>query len=517
MDKLSPRAQTVNSPKSTVNWKSENFLDANFTSFNSKFNVEKISARLALFSPSRRHLGFAKVDKLEKNAVANLDQWEYSRKGDNYLLSLVEAQESLKRKLDHSDVVELQLCARRGKDPVQSRPTTQQTSNLHEFRQSKRVEEEQFKERCKYYRSYEEELDHLCNDLDNQLKTCNEKRETYRKECSEMREEMKTAMEDLKNWKKEIAEAEKKEKMKMRRRQMEMAQFLSKKQNLREDTIRRESETTVILESITVEISKRMKWLTDLDEQSTDLRRKLLQIKNEQIKHYSDLLREGKDTRSEGLQWIVKILWKLQCKLSIENFPAFLDEAAVKFVIQQAEKSQEIDNLLESLINYTGKRITLQRASSNDRWNNVKDRLAKITQNIRIKKPEYKVDRKTRQVNIIWENYDSGLVSTKSLNSTTNFGEVLILQQNISKLKEEYQKVQEVEIKRLTHECSVNNYESRYRTTLKELLSAIIGIECVDKYMVLVMKEQRDIITSVQNTKTFKFSSKDSLRLNLSK
>ncbi|CAG9332319.1 unnamed protein product [Blepharisma stoltei] len=510
MNKLfSPRAQTVISPKSTRNWKQDNYFDTNFTSNNnSKFTIDKISTRLSLFSSSRRNIGYAKNDQLEKEAVASLEQWEQTRKGNDSLTTLSEAQEMLKRRLDHSDVVEQHLSIRKGKDKIPSRPSTQQTSHLHEFRQSKKIEDEQFKERCRYYRLYEEDLSTLATNLENELKKCNEQRETYRKDCSEMREEMKAVSDELQNWKKELAETEKKEKMKLRRRQMEMAQFLSKKQNLREDTVRRESEAAIIIESITGEISKRMNWLRELDETSSDLRKKILQVKNAQIQHYTDLLLEGKDTRNEGLQWIVKVLWKLQYKISIENFPSFLDSDAVKFIMHQAEKSKEIDSYLETLMSSTGKRPSLSRASSNDRWNNVKTRLAKITQNVRVKKPEYKIDRKTRQVNIIWEDYDSGRASMKSLNSTTNFGDVLVLEQKISALKEEYKQEQEQEIRRLTHECSVNNYESRFRITLRELLSAIIGIETVDKYMVLVMKEQRDIASSVQNTKTFTFSSK---------
>lgn len=96
--------------------------------------------------------------------------------------------------------------------------------------------------------------------------------------------------------------------------------------------------------------------------------------------------------------------------------------------------------------------------------------------------------------------------STNSTNS--NFGEVLVLEQHISSLKDRITKEQEKEIKRITHECSINNYEGRFRTSLKDLLSAIIGVESVDKYMVLVIKEQRDIVSRMENTKTFTFSTK---------
>lgn len=174
----------------------------------------------------------------------------------------------------------------------------QETTKL---RQSKKIEEEQFKERCRYYRSYEEDLVVAYEKIEDELKVCNQTKESYRRDCSEMREEMTNVLKELENWKKETADTEKKEKLKLRRRQVEMASFLSKKQSLREDLNRRDAETALIVESITNEINKRHNHLKVLDEESANLRKKLTQIKNAQIKHYLDLLKEGKDTRSEGL------------------------------------------------------------------------------------------------------------------------------------------------------------------------------------------------------------------------
>ena len=42
-----------------------------------------------------------------------------------------------------------------------------------------------------------------------------------------------------------------------------------------------------------------------------DLKKDLEKVRDDLIKHYHKLLFEGKDTRNEGLSWIIRAIWKL--------------------------------------------------------------------------------------------------------------------------------------------------------------------------------------------------------------
>ena len=49
----------------------------------------------------------------------------------------------------------------------------------------------------------------------------------------------------------------------------------------------------------------------------------LTAIRNELFVHYHRLLNEGKDTRNEGLSWIIKAIWNLEYNVLISYLPNF--------------------------------------------------------------------------------------------------------------------------------------------------------------------------------------------------
>jgi peptidoglycan hydrolase CwlO-like protein len=70
-----------------------------------------------------------------------------------------------------------------------------------------------------------------------------------------------------------------------------------------------------------------------LDDVADELKNKIKQNKSACIEHFKAILKERKDTRSEGLQWVVKELWRLEAQLTTENFPDFLDDDAVHCIL----------------------------------------------------------------------------------------------------------------------------------------------------------------------------------------
>jgi hypothetical protein len=58
------------------------------------------------------------------------------------------------------------------------------------------------------------------------------------------------------------------------------------------------------------------------------------EIKNELLLHYHNLLNEGKDTRKEGLMWIIKAIWDIGHDILVSYIPNFLDDKAIAFIFQ---------------------------------------------------------------------------------------------------------------------------------------------------------------------------------------
>jgi hypothetical protein len=72
----------------------------------------------------------------------------------------------------------------------------------------------------------------------------------------------------------------------------------------------------------------------------------------EQVGHYRKLLKEGIDSRKDGVIWIIKALWLLGEDAKIEHFPAYLDSESIKFLLDYAKydiKRHELHNMLKEL------------------------------------------------------------------------------------------------------------------------------------------------------------------------
>ncbi|CAG9330467.1 unnamed protein product [Blepharisma stoltei] len=475
---------------------------------------EKFNPKIPAFSQTTRRTRRFQSEDGEKEAVGSLEKWEENVRGIETVENLIEAQQRLKRRLSHADVVEQHLSLRKSKERSSSsvnkitpKNSFGQVQETAEMRLIKKQEEYENKEKSKFNKSYEDELKKIWIELEKEYVKVNDRRELLRKECLEMREEMKNVQDAYSEWKNDVAEAERKAKLNKRKNQEEIAAILSRKQNRREELNRKEAETNLIIEQILKEIKNRTDELEELDDKAGLLRKQINSVQAAQSTHFYGLLLEGKDTRSEGLKWIIKALWKLNEIPQPEHFPRFLDTLAINSLNLLAKKSLEIDEQSEILLSQAERKSNTPAFTERNRWNNIQERLTKLTQNIRMKKPEYKIDKHTKRMNLFWEIYDEDETAMKkSKERFEGISGVMILENILTKLRNEYLEMQENEIKRLTRECSLNNYEIKYKINLRDLISVIIGIERVDKYMVYVNKNLRDLTNKVQTTKTFKFS-----------
>jgi hypothetical protein len=72
-------------------------------------------------------------------------------------------------------------------------------------------------------------------------------------------------------------------------------------------------------------------------------------IKNELFTHYYTLLNEGRDTRQEGLVWIIKAIWSIGYNPIISMMPNFLDEISIDYLFTLAHKDYEIQRVSRNI------------------------------------------------------------------------------------------------------------------------------------------------------------------------
>ena len=106
------------------------------------------------------------------------------------------------------------------------------------------------------------------------------------------------------------------------------------------------------IKKIEDEINSLNKELTELREQEHDIVQKLM-------KHFQALLFNGRDTRNEGLVWIIKAMWSLGKNVPMQFIPTFLDFKSIEFLFKLANKSIELDNK-KKLLNEQKKELNIK-------------------------------------------------------------------------------------------------------------------------------------------------------------
>lgn len=433
----------------------------------------------------------------EKQAVEKLNDWEkHDIKLENFQ-SISEAKITLKKRIDKEDIVEEIKLKRKHKSKlpdINSHKLLPVIKSIRD-RQSKKESEENFKERCRYLRLFEEDLNNTCKELSKDLNQVKHERDALREDCVKIKKALTIYIEETEKLKEALSQYENRPRVKIS--QEELAAWMSHRDLMREDLKKRELGKAKVQDEVSAEVLKRHQKLTELDEKSKDLRKKLNIVKFTQIKHYLSLLKEGKDVGSEGIQWIVIALWKNGETVSVENFPSYLDEDAIHFILFVAQKNLEIEEILNKIINPSRKNLFSERMTN--RWNNIKERLTQMTKHMHSQKPEYTFNSKNQKVSIRWVDCmpHSESMASRDQNEPTSYYE-----NYVAKIKEMIASATESEIQRLTIECSLHGYEEAYKTNMKELIGAITGTETLDKHLAAISKHKRNLVGVLEGNRS---------------
>ena len=276
---------------------------------------------------------------------------------------------------------------------------------------------------------------------------------------------------------------------------MQAALYFSSKKTMEDAVFSEKIALSQQIEMIQIELKNKERELIQVEEVVSKYRSDLRIIKSNMVQYYLTVLSEGTDTRGEGLHYLVKILLSLGVELKISMFPRALDEVSVNVLIKLAEKSIELEGLMDSLA--VSKRVKGKVGTSRI---NIHQRLAELTRTIRTLRPDHS-RKKT-----VWRFSDAhgNEIEAEEAEKNENAGhsETEVLEEKVNEVKREILEIQVAEIKRLTRDC-VNSGRS-----LKEVANWIVGRDNFEKFLIHSNKQIKDMMQTKERTTTFSFVSK---------
>ena len=84
--------------------------------------------------------------------------------------------------------------------------------------------------------------------------------------------------------------------------------------------------------------------LNSINQEIIEIRNVEKDTKEKLMKHYLELLYDGKEVRSEGLIWIIKGIWKMGENVPMSFMPTFLDFDSIKYLFNMAKISIELES-----------------------------------------------------------------------------------------------------------------------------------------------------------------------------
>ena len=273
-------------------------------------------------------------------------------------------------------------------------------------------------------------------------------------------------------------------------------------------------------------------------------------IKDSLYMYYLSILKEGKDTRDEGLAWVIAEILNLGKKVLISHVPKYLDEKSILYLFIKAHiilKIKYIEKIINELndnekdkANKEIKKITLRdnlKLKARKTLNNIKKKFIFNKYETNIKKMplieneknssnlnpislnKYKIsslflkksDKKLSKSNsmIIYKHRNNYLQDEKgndiSNNIKINENKKSLLKQNkkisfekyiawkdeIEKLKELKETLKEKEMERIFEEFRLKKYSKKYNIDKKIVLSALIGEQNITKEFTIQNKKEK--------------------------
>jgi hypothetical protein len=460
--------------------------------------VDKFTSRFSMKSHRLKSLR-----DLPSEEVQGLDLWQTE---DDFQCrqQLNEIERGFKLKQSHQDDVEKELRQRRNKHKlpcISPRAAADAQGGTTVKRLEVRKHAIVSKEKSRFAKDYEEELGLLQKKHEADLASIALNRERLRTEVSEVRRHLMELPIELDHEKAMALKQETLDKQLKDAKGLSMSDYFFRRSTSQKHIQSLAAEYDALKENLNARLDENASKLQDYDAQVHQIKENLKLIKSTQVMHYLQLLKEGIDTRNEGLEWIVKALWALNFKVEAKLFPIFLDAEAISKIMESASLSCENERVHRQLDNELSRNRNATR--NTDRWNNITGRLCRIKSNLSAKCRKSRHDYKPYEpAEVIWEEQES----IQSHSREAMMDKTAALERQIGGLRRKINELKDKEIERLTHACFMSNYEKKHGVKMKALLACVVGVDCIDRYLTGINRDQRSLCAQVQSTKTFKFS-----------
>ena len=287
--------------------------------------------------------------------------------------------------------------------------------------------------------------------------------------------------------------------------------------------------------------------LKQIDMDINEINKKLLDLKSQEnesinklMRHYEALLYRGKDTRNDGLIWIIKAMWKLGKNVPMQFIPTFLDFNAIEFLFKLANKSIELENK-KKLLNDNKKKLNIQihkqyfiNNNNNTDINNFskqsKNRRSSLLFKTNLIKKNSILKRSVSQANIVKtyihssvddEQRDqemntfkeiSKLVENKEnmeIEKMPGMNDIETLQKKIKSIENEIVELKNKEIIRIFKEFIENDYQNKYRVSIDVVLAALLGEHMKNIEVNKFSKFKKEYYENLKNIRFYEYGKKN--------
>ena len=257
--------------------------------------------------------------------------------------------------------------------------------------------------------------------------------------------------------------------------------------------------------------------LNKINKVSDNLRKEEKEIINKLMIFYKELLFKGKETKKDGLVWIIKSIWYLGENVPVSFMPEYLDLESIEYLFQLAHKQLEIDYFMKKIremklalkkeisLKYKKDFIKLNQENETENENNNYRVINKSEIYRNMKKIESNETENENKKNIYkdlvkeFEEKNMQLEITK-LPEVSRINNV---KKHIEKIKKEIIELKKNEVKRISKCFIENNYEDKYHTNIETVLTALIGKDAKDTAMNKFNLDKKNYLSKLKKIRFF--------------
>jgi hypothetical protein len=244
------------------------------------------------------------------------------------------------------------------------------------------------------------------------------------------------------------------------------------------------------------------KHVKELEDKFADLKRKLDSVKSDLLYHYHKLLATGKDTREEGLTWLIKAIWNLDSTVTVSHLPKFLDEQLIEYLFKISHMDFQNERMhLELEQKKFTLKMRIQKSKTLKRRTVSNSHIFPTESNvIRIKTKKGGVMHRIIENRIVSDNLSIRQTFENLQNREPIDAETLKIVSRLEKAEALYNNhkktmlaLKRKELERVNREFLINNYERRFGVKLDDIVSVIVGEDHVKNEMERQYKDQKVI------------------------